>query len=149
STELRRASLKSLQKDVIELLRDIAHLAVSATRGLPKTDSNKEQTLGRGIALDVGRIESLSFLLTQPPTTLSELVDPIKLPLVVRANLKNSFLFALGLVLLAVEPSTVRQCPGCSTLFVAEHGRQQFCTPKCANRAGFKRYRETHKEEER
>src|SRR5262249_40087458 len=81
-TALRRESLKSLQKDVAEILRDIARLAVSATQELPTMDSNEEQTPGRGIALDVGRIESLTFLLTQPPTALSDLVEPIELPLV-------------------------------------------------------------------
>lgn len=45
------------------------------------------------------------------------------------------------------ELDRLRECLECKNLFFAEHGRQQFCSPKCKGREHSRRFRERHSEE--
>lgn len=90
----------------------------------------------RGVALGVEHLDFLYFDFTEPGRLL------------VGASLRDSFLFSLLATLSQLDVSYLRQCPACSRLFYAEHGRQIFCTPQCASRAGTKRFREKHREQE-
>lgn len=38
----------------------------------------------------------------------------------------------------------IASCSECGRIFRVEHGRQEYCSPRCANRARIKRYRANH-----
>lgn len=90
----------------------------------------------RGVALGVREIHSLYFDFTEPGRLLVE------------ASLQDSFLFSLLTTLSRLDVTYLRQCPACSRLFYAVHGRQMFCTPQCASRAGTRRFRAKNQKQE-
>jgi hypothetical protein len=85
----------------------------------------------RGVALKVDQVDFLFFDLSEAGRTR----------LHVGAPLRDAFLFSLLSTLSRLDISYLRQCPACSRLFYAEHGRQMFCTPQCASREGTRRFR--------
>jgi hypothetical protein len=95
------------------------------------TVAQGEQTVVRGLELEVSTVRLLSF----------DYPGPGSLWLRIEAGLRDTLLFALGITLSRVNITYLRQCPACSRLFFAEHGRQIFCTPQCASREGTRRFR--------
>ncbi|MGE0821762.1 MAG: CGNR zinc finger domain-containing protein [Candidatus Binatia bacterium] len=69
--------------------------------------------------------------------------------LYIQADLRTEVLFLLATTVASLDYTYLRECPACARLFFAEHGRQWFCSAKCANRAGTQRFREKQRMEER
>jgi hypothetical protein len=67
------------------------------------------------------------------------------------ASLEVKFMVNLVFVLIALQErgklDYLRACRACATLFLAEHGRQRFCSAKCKGRDASQRFRERHGEE--
>ncbi len=66
---------------------------------------------------------------------------------VLKVFAKSAFdLFLYQAAMLFVQHGTrIRQCSECSQIFLGYRGPQQFCSPRCQNRATHRRYRERHK----
>ncbi len=58
------------------------------------------------------------------------------------ADFQEEFLLAVMNVLAHVDIDYIRRCPACERIFYAAHGRQLFCSPQCASRAGTQRFRD-------
>ena len=66
----------------------------------------------------------------------------------VRANLQESFRFALLTALLQMNYRRLLLCPSpCSRPFLQRHARQRFCSTLCKNRAALKSFRERKRQE--
>jgi len=118
--------------------------------GVQKEDVFRLIDRGRkGFALGVERVRFLFFDVSEPGKTRvlvgTSLEEDGSLS---TAALQDAFLFSLLTTLSRLDITYLRRCPVCSRFFYAEHGRQIFCTPQCASRAGTKRFRAKHKEKE-
>jgi len=71
-------------------------------------------------------------------------------------QLRPAFDFALGVALMGVDVSRLRVCVAprlreqvsCGKKFFASHGRQEFCSSQCKNRAALQRFRKAHQSDE-
>lgn len=57
------------------------------------------------------------------------------------SNIKEAFLFGLQQSLGRVDVSYLRHCPACPRIFFADHGRQEHCSSRCAERGRKRRLR--------
>jgi len=75
---------------------------------------------------------------------------------VTATQLRSAFKFALGMALMGVDVSRLRICVAprpreqaiCGKKFFASHGRQEFCSSQCKNRAALQRFRKAHQSDE-
>ena len=143
-------SLTPLRNEGTSILQGIAQTFAPQGRGdrtvhLPKVLSYGDvkpddifRLIGkdrRGVALGVKKVEFLYFDFSEPGRLL------------LGASLRDSFLFSLLATLSRVDVTYLRQCPVCSRLFYAKHGRQRFCSTKCKTKEALKRFRKRHREE--
>jgi endogenous inhibitor of DNA gyrase (YacG/DUF329 family) len=86
---------------------------------------------------------NLALDVTQPGSLQVQIINSV--------DIRTAFRVALAAVLAAVGVPALRICPApdCGKLFVAEHGKRQFCSDRCKAREMMRRYRETHREEEK
>lgn len=161
--QITREGVRSVKEKVSEVLGGIARAFAPYTPGdqethLPRQLSyrvQKEDALRlvdrgkKGFALGVERVRLLFFDMSEPGKTRilieTSLEEDGSLG---TAALRDAFLFSLLTTLSRLDITYLRRCPVCSRFFYAEHGRQIFCTPQCASRAGTKRFRAKHKEKE-
>lgn len=173
--ELSLSSLGDIQQDLRQLFEDVAQAnmplpnsAASAphptvtdtTPTWRRAAQQRKVRVGRyapGLARQTGpesatarptsQITSLSFAMTSVPRLYFELLGPGQGRLLVEAGLRDTFLFAVGFILSRVDFTYLRRCLTCERLFFAEHGRQIFCSSKCANRQATKRFREKRRDQ--
>jgi hypothetical protein len=102
---------------------------------LAPTDAQQASQTSRSIlwSLDPKKIRNLFFTLSAS--------EPGLLPLYIESDLRDTFFFELFTALGRVDARYLRRCPVCLKLFLAAHGNQEYCSPKCSNRERLRRYR--------
>ena len=93
------------------------------------------------IILPVQTIKSLTF----------HRLDSGEVRLTVGADVREKFLSTLLLSLVRSDPTFLRRCAAgdCKRIFLAEHGRQEFCSPQCSRRTRVLRFRAAQQEREK
>jgi hypothetical protein len=122
------------QDDLAALQPEIRSILEAIARYWSPTATVRE----RGNALKAMRfkINNIDSL-----TVFPDLPGPM---LQAQTPLRDSLLLALAIALGKVQVSYLRQCLSCQRLFLAEHGRQVYCSHKCMQKEGTRRYREHH-----
>lgn len=101
------------------------------------------------IDVETGKPTGLNFSVSlEKGTVIFDLLKSgISRVRLVSENAEETFRVALGDTLSRADISYVRLCPTCARLFLAEHGRQQFCTTRCKSKAALQRFRKRHRKE--
>ena len=106
--------------------------------------------------------ENAETVLVISPQAFDELIFNLSTPgrfrlTATASQLRPAFEFALGVALMGVDVSRLRSCYApqprqhglvCRKRFFASHGRQEFCSSQCKNRAALQRFRESHQSNE-
>jgi hypothetical protein len=151
--EITLEAVTTLQSEVAEMLQGIVGIPLQAVadRGTlassPGRQVYKRRRLKKARIVKIGDGRILYFDVTTVQRLAFDCSTPGELRLSVRAELRDSFFFALGVTLTKADLSRLRQCLTCTRLFYADHGRQQFCSPRCATTQRVKRFRKQQEEE--
>jgi len=144
--EITPEKVAAIRKEVVQVLYDIVGtprqvgtdstpVSREAVRVFKRLPARKARILKIGDGLvfqyDVETVQSVAF----------DCSTPGDLRLGITANLRDSFLFALGATLSKEGVAFLRQCPTCTQPFYAEHARQRFCSPRCATKDRVRRFR--------
>ncbi len=144
--EITREAIAALQSEVAEVLHDIVGrpsqaVADSGAPASPKVGQAwKRQRLKNVQIVRFGNDQVFRVDVTTVQRLAFDYSTPGELRFSVSADLCDSFFFALGVTLSKADLSRLRQCPTCTRLVYAEHGRQQFCSPRCATKQRVKRF---------
>lgn len=145
--------VKPLQEEIARVLHAIGRTFAPRTPGdheadlprilkigeIPTTALFRQLNRGRkGIALKIGQPDFLFFDVSEEGQTR----------LLVSASLRDAFFISVLSLLSRLDITYIRQCPSCSRLFYATHGRQIHCTSQCATREGTRRFRAAHRKQE-
>jgi hypothetical protein len=89
---------------------------------------------------------SISFILPQVQVIVARLSNPPRGQFFISGKCMEMFIFKYCQCLAHFLPR-LRNCmaPDCLRLFLAEHGRKQYCTKKCQNRIGVRNFRKKAK----
>jgi len=101
------------------------------------TDPSDGKPLRHRVTVEVKGKIALDFL--EPGSLQANLIGFSELRTAFRLKLVSTFA--------AVGIPSLRFCPGCSKVFIAEHGKRQFCSDRCKGRVTDRKYRAGHRSE--
>lgn len=104
---------------------------------ISSTDASNGQPLRHRALVDVTGTIALDFL--EPGSLQANLIGS--------PDIRTAFRLKLVSAFAAVGVPALRLCPECSLVFVAEHGKRQFCSDRCKGRVTDREYRRGHRKE--
>ena len=147
--EFRRGDWTNLREDLSDLFRLPMHV------GVWELDPSDVEELQEK---DLKHLQMRLHAILIPTRFGIKVIDKIKLD-IGRARVGDRYLTTFGgalphlfviraLMLIDGEGSEISQCPECGNLFLVEFGKK-YCSKRCSNLAGVKRYQARKKEEEK